>query len=281
MYIEMVNERAKGELVIDWVGGPDVIPRFDQGDAVANGVLDMSCLPTSYFQGLVPAGFAAAILSQYTPMEELNTGWYDLMVEQNAKGNIRFITRTETNQTFHFGIKQSIERPQDLAGKRLRTGALYNFFMMALEAVPVTVPHPEVYTALERGVVDGYAFPFSDVTDLSLYEVVPYFVDHTFYEAGNLVAIMNLDKWNSLPKHLQDLMVEAVQDLLPQVYDIFGRDQAAARQQMIDEGMVPITFSPEDAKFFRDLAYSSFADGQKKILSPELYDKVIKLTIKD
>ena len=155
---------------------------------------------------------------------------------------------------------------------------LYNYFIAALGASPVTIPHPEVYTALERGVVDGYMFPFSDAADLSLFEVCKYFVDHTFYESGNLVAIMNLKKWNALPKHLQKLMIDALMDLEPQVYDIFGKDQAAAKKKLIDNGMVPIKFSPEDAKAYREMAYSSFREGVKELMSPEKHAKMVRLT---
>jgi len=280
MYVDLVNERAKGELVINWLGGPEIIDRFDQGDAVSRGVIDISNLPASYFHALVPAGYALCILAENTPMREHEIGWTDLMVEVNAKGNIRFLTRTETNQTFHFGLKQPIESPESFKGKRMRVASLYNYFMEALGAVPVTIGHTEVYPALERGVVDGYGFPFSDVTDLSLYEVCGYFADHTVYEAGNLIAILNLDKWNSIPKHLQDLMIQAGIDLEPQIYDIFGRDQAAARQKMIDEGMVPVKFSPDDAKWYRDLAFSSFREGVRGLMSPELFDRVVKVTAK-
>jgi TRAP-type C4-dicarboxylate transport system substrate-binding protein len=121
-------------------------------------------------------------------------------------------------------------------------------------------------------------FPYSDTADLSLYEVCKYFINQTFYESGNLVSIMNLKKWNSLPKHLQKLMIDAIIDLEPQIYEIFARDQAAAKQKLIDNGMVPINFSPEDAKWYRNLAYSSFKGGAKDLCSPEKYAEILRLT---
>jgi len=277
-YIDMVNERAEGELVIEWVGGPDVIPGFDQGAAVSSGTIDMAGTCHSYYTSLAPAGFATCILSQFTPMKERENGVFDFIAAENEKINIHFLGRLETNRSFHIGLKEAVERPQDLAGRKIRTMALYDYFLNALGAVPVTVAHPEVYSALERGVVEGYAYPFSDAVELSLYEVCGYFIDHTFYEAGNVIAIMNLDKWNSLPKKLQNLMTDAMKDMEPQMYDMYGEAKVANKQVMIDNGMVPIKFSDADAKYYRDLAYSSFRKGIKELVTPEAYAKIIELT---
>jgi TRAP-type C4-dicarboxylate transport system substrate-binding protein len=278
MYIDMLNEKAAGKLMIDWVGGPDIIPRRDQGSAVMDGAIDMAALPASYYQSAVPAGFAICILSEATPMEEHENGAYDLLVEVNERAGIRLIGRTETNMSFHMGIKQAVSTPQELAGNKIRSMGLYNFFLEALGCSPVQIPHPEVYTALERGLVDGYCFPFSDVNDLSLYEVCDNFIDHTFYESGNVVVIMNLDKWNSLPKSLQKLMLDTMIELEPQVYDIYGKDQAAAKQSMLDNGMNPIKFSAADAKWYRDLAFSSFKEGIKGVVDAETFARVLEVT---
>ncbi len=278
-YVEEVNKRAKGELIIDYIGGPEVIDRLDQADAVRNGVIDISVLPSGYYRSLVPPAYSLPI-SQYTHSEERENGLYDLMVQEHAKVNIRFIGRDQTNVLFHFGLKERIERPQDLAGMRFRTGTLYDYFLTDLGVAPVWISHPEVYSSLERGVVDGYGFPFGNVTDLSLYEVVPYFIDHTFYESGNIVIIMNLDKWNSLPKHLQDVLLETLIDQESLIYKLWGDAQWGARDEMIEKGMIPITFSEADAKWFRDLAYSSLLRGVAEIVTPEMLAELEPLLIK-
>jgi len=280
MYIKMVNERAKGELVIKWVGGPDVIPKLDQANAVRSGVIDMAALPASYYMSIVPTAFNTCVLSEYTPMEERKVGIFDFQLEEHANAGMRYLGHLETNHTFHCGVKTKVTSPKGLAGKKIRSMGLYNYFIKALGSSPVKVPHPEVYTALERGLVDGYMFPFSDVADLSLFEVCKYFIDHTFYENGNLVSIMNLKKWNKIPKHLQKVMIDAMIELEPQMYEIFARDQAAARKKMIAKGMVPIKFSPADAKAYRALAFSSFEGGAKELCPPDKFAKMMKLVKK-
>ena len=275
IYIDILNERANGELEIDWIGGPEAIPRFDQDEAIKTGVIDIACFPMSQYKSELPQGLAM-ILSQVTPMEEHENGFYDFIVSVLAEANARYVGRMETNTLFHIGIKDSIESPQELEGLQIRTGTLYQFFLEALGAVPTSISFSEVYSALETDLVDGYAFPFTDVKDLSLYEVVPYFIDHTFYETGNLMAIMNRDKWNSLPEHLQDLMLDTLIEFEPGMVERSAALQQEAKQAMIDGGMEAITFSPADAKWYRDLAYSSMLEAIEAQVSEDTYAEVLK-----
>ncbi len=72
----------------------------------------------------------------------------------------------------------------------------------------VTLRPSEVYTAVERGVVDGFALStVGMIVDAGLYEVTKYTIDHPFLNT-NFVVIMNLDSWNRIPKNLQDLLRE-------------------------------------------------------------------------
>ena len=277
VYIDMVNERANGELVIDWIGGGEAIPRFDQAEAVRTGVVDMTAGPFMDYKDLAPAGMSL-FLSDATPMEEHENGFYDFIADVLAETNFRYIGRMETNVLFNIGVKERIERPQELKGLRIRTAPIYDSFLKALGTVPTTINQPEVYSALERGLVDGYAFPFTDVKDLSLCEVVPYFIDHTFYEAGNILAIMNLDKWNSLPEHLQDLMLDTLIDFEPGMVDRRTASEKESRQSIIDCGMETITFSPADAKWYRDLAYSVMKEDIKAEVDPATLAKITELT---
>lgn len=64
------------------------------------------------------------------------------------------------------------------------------------------------YGALEQGVIDAAVHGFDSATKASLYEVTKYVIDHPFGGTSTSM-IINLDTWNSLPKHLQDVLMEA------------------------------------------------------------------------
>ena len=60
----------------------------------------------------------------------------------------------------------------------------------------MTTAPGEVYTALERGVIDGYGWPIHALFDLNWQEKTKYRVDPGFYNA-EVSLIMNLDKYKA------------------------------------------------------------------------------------
>ena len=68
---------------------------------------------------------------------------------------------------------------------------------------------------------------------------------------------MNLDSWNQLPPHLQDLVMDVVIELEPEQRDRDAAKDEEYFQKFLDAGVQPIEFSPADAKWFLDTAYNS------------------------
>ena len=84
-FIQRVNEKAKGELIIKYRGGPETIPAFDQGKAVQKGVVDISIVPYGFYEPLAP-GIGGAMLTQVSLEEERKPGGgYDLLNEIHKK----------------------------------------------------------------------------------------------------------------------------------------------------------------------------------------------------
>ena len=76
---------------------------------------------------------------------------------------------------------------------------------------------------------------------------------------------MNLDSWNRIPKHLQDLMNKTMIEVEREIVDFWAGGHEKAWQTMMDNGVEPIDFSPADAKWFLDLADKvAWADQAKK-----------------
>src|SRR3981081_4748461 len=71
----------------------------------------------------------------------------------------------------------------DLTGLKLRITPVYRDFFQALGATVVQTAPGEVYTALERGVGDGYGWPIPGIFDLGWQEKTKYRVDPGFYSA--------------------------------------------------------------------------------------------------
>jgi len=178
---------------------------------------------------------------------------------------------------FYIFLNPRVETPYDMVGLKIQDG-ITDSFLRELGCVPVEVEFGEVYTAIERGTIDGWTFQFPGVSGFGWHEVTKYWIDHPFY-MQDIITIMNLDKWNSLPKHLQDLVMEAQMQVERDYPAIYAQYEANERQKLMEAGMEPLTFSPADAEWYVKTAYE--AAWAKEIekhpeISPELKEWLTK-----
>lgn len=273
-FVDEVNKKSKGELVIKFMGGPEAIPAFKQYEAMRTGVVDIIFVAESYYGGAV-TGAAYTHLSRLTPPEERKSGYYDLRVDLLKKHNVFYLGRPEHGVWFHVFTNKPVRKPQEMAGQKIRTSATYEPFVKALGAVPITLPGSEVYTALERGVVDGYAWSVLGNVSMGWPEVCKFIVEPKLYSM-NLEALINLDTWNKLTKPQQklltDLMIEN-EAKFTKVFEELGEKELKAMQA---KGMKFVKFTPEDTKWYVDLAYKAGWDEVIK-KSPEIGPKLFKL----
>lgn len=73
LFVNRVNERGKGKLSINWLGGPEVIGVFDQAEAVRKGVVDIAFIFAAAYKGIVP-GSEGLQLTRLMPLEERQRG---------------------------------------------------------------------------------------------------------------------------------------------------------------------------------------------------------------
>ncbi len=95
----------------------------------------------------------------------------------------------------------------DLSGLKIRYSPTHINFLKKLGAQPLVIPPPDVYTALERGLADGFIWPAGLIRDWGWHEVTKYIVNKNFYMAVNVVLV-NKDKWDKIPAHLQKLLID-------------------------------------------------------------------------
>jgi TRAP-type C4-dicarboxylate transport system substrate-binding protein len=264
-FIQRVNERAKGELFIKYRGGPETIPAFDQGKAVQKGVVDISNLPVGFYEPLVP-GVGGAMLTQISLEEERKPGGaYDYLNELHKKGGLFYLGRgTPSDEYFVLALRKKILTQQDFVGKKIGTATVARACTEAWGATVVSLAMPEYYSAMERGLVDGLSScPMNLLVDDGIYEVTKYIVDHGYYQS-TLAVIMNLDKWNQLPPHLQKLMMECFIQSEKDMRDYYDKIKTRAREKMTKAGIEFYKFPPAMDKWFIDTAYNAAWDYQMK-----------------
>jgi TRAP-type C4-dicarboxylate transport system substrate-binding protein len=265
-WIKKVNDEGKGVLQINFLGGPKAIPTFEAGNAVKTGVVDMALNTGAFYTNVMPeADFLK--LTQISVAEQRKNGAFDAINKVwNEKGNTQYLARMVENQPFHIYTNKKIDKP-DLSGQKIRISPVYRDFFQALNANVVTTPPGEVYTALERGVVDGYGWPIGGIFDLNWQEKTKYRVDPGFYDA-EVSLTMNLPAWKKLTPaqhtylNRQLLALEAENTFWAR----YATEEMARQEKA---GIQTIRFDATTAKTFRDKAYDVGWAGAAK-QSPEI-----------
>ena len=251
-FIEKFNADNKGIAQISFIGGPKAIPSFETGNAVRTGVVDLALTTGAFYTNLMPEADALK-LARIPVSEQRKNGAYDYINKVwNQKANMVYLARTVEGTPFHVYLNRRIDKP-DLSGLKIRITPVYRDFFASMGASLIQTPPGEVYTALERGVVDGYGWPINGIFDFNWHEKTRFRVDPGFYSA-EVSLVMNLDKWKALSQAQKDLLMrhviahEAANESWKKVNEDDIKRQAQA-------GIQVISFDAVTAKQYYDKAY--------------------------
>jgi len=252
-WVNEVNTKLTGQIRINYVGGPEVITRFQQPEALRTGVIDIIIPPSGDYQDQMPSS-PAFVLSKLSPSEERKSGFYDFMVEEHAKRlNARYLGRIQISP-FYLWTKKEPKTLADLRGLKMRSGVLYDRLMREFGMVPVTINAPEVYPALQSGIVDGFGWPVTGPLKRGWLDTVKYVVDLPFFGASNVVILMNLDKWKALPPATQDALTKLTAEFEPRMVKHFD-DENETEWKAIGAKVKKVQFSADENKRYLEAAY--------------------------
>ncbi len=273
-FMDTVNELAGGRLVIEFKGSKDVIPTFDQPEALVRGVFDVWYGAPNYWAGVVPGGYFTELSPYEIPDNGPGSELFDFVVEMFERHGVRYLGHFsgEPDTGNHFMYTQEeTSGIADLKGRKIRVPPLTRFFVKAIGAEPVTLPPGEVYLALERGAVEGFTWPFYDgFTNFGWHEVSKYIVHHPLYRDGISIK-MNLDSWNGIPEDLQNIILEAVRKTQAWSQGWVSAFQATQLAGMQAGGMKVIEFSDAEAKLWQTTASEALWAHFKTVMSAEDY----------
>jgi TRAP-type C4-dicarboxylate transport system substrate-binding protein len=250
-WIADVNKDGKGVLQINFIGGPKAIPTFEVGKAVQTGVVDIGFSTGAFYTNVMPEADILK-LSETSAAEQRKNGGYELINKIWAeKGNMRYLAKTVEFTPFHLYINKKIDKP-DLTGMKIRITPVYREFFQSMNAQVMTTAPGEVYTALERGVIDGYGWPIHALFDLNWQEKTKFRVDPGFYNA-EVSLIMNLDKYKALTPAQRDYLDRKA--LAYEAQNDFWKsyNQGEAKRQA-DAGIQTITFDAATSKAYVEKA---------------------------
>lgn len=256
--IDLVEKKSNGRLKINYVGGPEVVKSFDQGEALRRGVIDMILYtPFGYLKSFAPV-LQAKGLSQLTPWEERKAGVHDIWDEIcQKKIGAKYLGSIHSVIDFSIYTNKKVEKLSDFKGLKIRAMPLYTPFLKKLGAKPIIIPPTDIYTAMQRGVVDGYMFTSDfEIPDWGWHEVTKYKILPGVFQLEN-ATLVNLKKYNSLPKDLQQVLEDCVEvfEGVDTVRILRRKDKAW--EEMQAQGVSEISLPPGEAQEYIKTAYEA------------------------
>ncbi len=259
-FVAKANELGKGIVKIQYMGGPEVVPPPQQAQAVRRGVIDMQYGPGTYYLGDMPE-VDAWVGSTVSAMEARKNGGFAVMQEvYKQKLGAYLLAHIDSGVDFHIYLTEEPKRTADggvdLTGLKLRSQPIYREFFDALGATSVSVPVPEVYTALERGVVDGVGWPMVGIKDLSWDKFLKYRIDPAFFQT-DLVVIMNEEKWAGLSDEARAILTKAAAEYEQESYDHYQEVIKETDKIVRADGMQVIDITGKAREEFLEMAFET------------------------
>lgn len=227
LLMRVINEETKGEFTLQRFDN-SVVPPFEQFEPIASGVFDIHYTNPSYHAGDTSVGQVMDTVVADVEKRH-SSGLWAMIDAEYQKRNVKLIAAGPSTG-FQFLVRDQLSEDGTLNGMKIRSNPAYDGTIRALGGAPIQLPIPEVYTALQKGLIDGTAFPVHGVVSARMGEIAKGQVRPT-YGQGTALVLMNLDKWNSLTPE-QQKMIEAAgrrfeEECYAVVAEVAARDEAA------------------------------------------------------
>lgn len=234
-FIKGVEEASKGRMSIT-VSGPETVAPFEQLEPVGAGVFDFLFTAGAYHFGTTPIMTAAEALEG--DLDEVReSGVFDLFDKHYQQYGLKLVMLPITPEgAYHIITRQPVTEAGDLSGRKIRGSMTYSGIVEMLGGALTVLPASEIYTGLDKGVVDGASWPIIGALEYRWYEVAKYLLRPSFgfnYEP----LFMNLDAWDRLSAEDQAMLMEVSRKVEDSWYQDAKKVWEAEEKELLSKGM--------------------------------------------
>jgi TRAP-type mannitol/chloroaromatic compound transport system substrate-binding protein len=282
-FCENVTKASGGRLTLEPLPVKAVVAHNETLEAVGAGVLDGQQSAPVYFSGRDPAfGLLGDLNAAYEDpyqMQEwyLYRGGLELARELYKKHNMYFVG------AIWWGVesmpqKKPIRTVAEFKGVKMRIpeGPSSDIFRK-IGAAPVNIPGADVYTSMERGVIDGTDWGTLGMNqDLGFHQIAKYPIYPGIHSMPVGDIAINLAKWNALPNDLKVLVEMATRDFGRDMIQTMAIEDLRAVKEARKQGAEFVNWSPEERKKLRAVAATVWKEyGSKNELAKRIYESQV------
>lgn len=225
-WARLVTERTNGAVTFEWYPLQQLIKGPEMLAGVGAGVADLGIVVPSYEAGRIPLHLVEGLPFAYTTPDQVAEVFQrgsEILNAELAAFNVRMISYNVAQFYVLYTTNKPVKTVDDLKGLRIRSpGGMADKILEKAGAVPVTMSSADVFTAMQRGMLDGMTMLPTSPEGHPWSELVKYVImTNHMMVAGS--TIINLNTWNRLPPELQKIMLDAARDM-----DEYNRANLAA-----------------------------------------------------
>ena len=250
---DLVEQMSDGQMKITVYGAEEQVPAFGVFDAVSSGSHQMGHSGGYFWKGKVPAAQFFTSVPFGLTADEINAwvnrgGGLELWREIYAPFNIYPIPAGNTGTQMFGWFNKEINSLEDIKGLKMRIPGIGGEVLKEAGGIPVTLPGGELFTALQTGVIDAteWVGPYNDLT-FGFHQAAKYYYYPGWHEPGPMLELLiNIDAWNSLPKHLQVIIETASKAVNQDMLDEYLAKNNQALTELVDVHGVELRKLPDD-----------------------------------
>lgn len=282
-FSKWVKEDSGGRIDISIMPADSVVKYTETLDAVGANIIQMESTDPSYFAGKDPAfSLIGNMVGAWSDPSQLfdmmeNGGGFEIFDKLLNQYNVKLLGVACTGVEA-FVSKVPIRGVKDLKGVKLRApqGMVNNVFT-AVGATPVNLPGSEVYTSLEKGVIDASDYTVfatnqaQGMNDIARYPIYP-----GFHSMPTMQLTLNLDVWNSLPDDLRKILQDDVKRFRDYMIKEHHRLDQEAVKEAKAKGIEVVSWPEEEVAKFREIAKTQWPKWSNSPVAKEWADAVAK-----
>lgn len=282
-FVKTVETESNGRVKFKVFHSAQLYDGYQELSAVSRGDVDMVNMTGTYPSGTVPALSIFTLPFMFTSVDHLeralNNGLLDLGIRKELKDDHNTVVLgVGPFDPYEFYSKSApINAASDVKGKVwATTGAIDARAIQLMGGSPTGMPSSDLYLAFDRGVVDATPRPLLTGVGRKLYEVVDYLSLATFGIDTSILAI-NEDKWDSIPKDVQDIISKAAAQRDKQQFEMVREFIKTAVTNFEKNGMTINQIAPAQIMEMKDLTAPAITEWEKKVPNGNEYlDLIIK-----
>ena len=253
LFSEWVKKMSGGRLDIKVYGGGELIPSLESFDAVSNGAIEMGSGAAYYWAGKIPSGQFFSSVPFGMNSKQMNSwiisgGGYKLYREIYEPFNLIPFVGGNTSMQMGGWFNKVINSFDDLKGLKMRIPGFGGKVLSKAGGTAVTVAGGEIYTNLERGVIDATEWigPYHDYK-MGFYQIAKYYYTPGWHETGAILEFfINKDRFEELPADLQSIVRHAAARINHWMLSEFEAKNAYYLKLMVNEHGVQLRQFPKE-----------------------------------